>query len=73
MNEYNQNKRNQKYGFWAMIVGVWLLIFAGDGSSEISMILFSFGMIIITLTGIIVLKSTRNLKRLQSTQEKEID
>lgn len=56
-----------------MVVGVWLLIFAGDGSTSLSMILFGAGIITVTITGIVVLKSTRNLKRLQSVKKKEDD
>jgi hypothetical protein len=73
MNEYNRNKRNQKYGFWSMVVGVWLLIFAGDGSTPMSMIFFGVGITIVAITGIVVVKSTKKLKRLQALKEKDED
>ena len=52
-----------------MIVGVWFLIFAGDGNSTISMVLFSVGLLLVTVTGIVVMKSTKKLKALKVSKD----
>lgn len=69
MNEYTRAKRSQKYGIWIMIVGVWFLIFAGDGNSTISMVLFIVGLLLVTVTGIVVMKSTKKLKALKVSKD----